>query len=192
VPRPHPDPRRQIRLVAVCAALLAVEPACRAAGQAIGDCPPYRPVSFTAGFARTFRFWYLLDGRVVPLTVSWGCERYELGLFSFGRQNQNIGGRVREVAREDFAASLSRRWFLHRWMNTGVFVGLGGSYRTRAGSSEGDTLNGSHLNFAEQLGVRWMGSGHRLGVEISVRHFSNLGIVLPNIGQNFVEVAVVF
>jgi hypothetical protein len=170
----------------------AAAPACRAAGQAIGDCPPDRPISFTAGFARTFRFWYLLDGRVVPLTMSWSCERYELGLFSFGRQNENIGGRVREVVREDFAASLSRRWFLHRWMNTGVFVGLGGSYRNRAGPSEGDTFNGSHLNFAEQLGVRWMGSGHRLGVEISVRHFSNLGIVRPNVGQNFVEAAVVF
>ena len=118
--------------------------------------------------------------------------RYELGLFSFGRQYRKIDGRPQEVVREDVAASLSRRWFVHRWQDAGLFFGLGISFRTRAGLPEGNPFNGSHMNFAEQLGVRWMGPAHRLGLEVSLRHFSNLGIVRPNVGQNFLNVAVVF
>jgi Lipid A 3-O-deacylase (PagL) len=62
----------------------------------------------------------------------------------------------------------------------------------RAGLAEGNPFNGSHLNFAEQAGVRWRRSGHREGVEFSFGHFSNLGKVRANIGQNFIDLALVF
>jgi hypothetical protein len=42
------------------------------------------------------------------------------------------------------------------------------------------------------LGLRWLRSRRRQGIEVSFRHFSNLGIVRPNVGQNFVDVALVF
>ncbi len=157
-----------------------------------GGCAEYAPVTVTAGFGRTFRFWYLLDGAVVPLTVTWSCDRYELGLFYFGDQFEHrYGTQVLDV-QQDYAVSLSRRWVVHRWGSLGLFFGVGGSYRTRAGPNEGNFFDGSHLNFAEQMGLRWMSSHEPRGIELSIRHFSNAGIVTPNVGQNFVDLALVF
>jgi hypothetical protein len=162
------------------------------AAEPINGCREYFPVTFTAGFGDTFRFWQNLKSSVIPLTVTWDCDRYELGVFRFGNQYQTINGVRQVVVAQDFAASLSRRWVMHRWGSTGLFFGFGLSIRTRAGLSEENPFNGSHLNFAEQLGLRWMRLGHREGIEVSFRHFSNLGIVSPNIGQNFLDIAVVF
>jgi hypothetical protein len=176
----------------LCAASCAAAEGEAAASGKIGDCPPDHPLSFTLGYGRTFNFYYMLSGAVVPATLTWSCDRYELGVFWFHSQDQNVFGVPIVVARKDLATSLSRRWYLHRWDETGVFIGLGASYRTLAGPSEGNALNGSHLNFAGQLGVRWTGGDHRPGLELSIRHFSNAGIVRPNKGQNFVDLALVF
>ena len=185
------DPCR-LTLLILAGWMMCAKPLGAAPSRQTGLCPPEPRVTFTAGFGQTFRFWYLLDSSVVPVTVTWRCDRYELGLFSFGAQYQRIEGRRQEVARSDVAVSLTRRWSLHRWQDAGWFFGLGGSFRARAGPPEGNPFNGSHLNFTEQMGVRWWPAGHRLGLEISIRHFSNLGIVRPNVGQNFVDLAVVF
>jgi lipid A 3-O-deacylase PagL len=162
------------------------------AAEPINGCREYFPVTLTAGFGDTFRFWQNLESSVIPLTVTWDCDRYEIGVFRFGDQYQRINGIRTLVVAQDFAASLSRRWVMHRWGSTGIFFGFGLSVRTRAGIAEDNPFNGSHLNFAEQLGLRWMRLGHRHGVEVSLRHFSNLGIVAPNVGQNFLDVAIVF
>jgi hypothetical protein len=179
---------RLVCIVLLCSGFAATA---HAAGSADG-CREYFPVTFTAGFGDTFRFWQNLRSSVIPLTVTWGCDRYEFGVFRFGNQYQKIDGVRQLIVAQDYATSLTRRWVLHRWGTTSVLFGLGGSYRTRAGLAEGNPFNGSHLNFAEQVGVRWTRSGHREGVELSFRHFSNLGIVRPNIGQNFVDLALVF
>jgi hypothetical protein len=156
------------------------------------DCPENDVRNFTVGGGRTFRFWYTPDSVVVPVTMTWRCERWELGAFYFGRQYQRFDGERHLVVRGDAAVSLTRRLILHRWKSQDAFFGLGGSYRTKAGFEEGDPFNGNYLNFTEQVGVRWMRTDHRQGIELSVRHFSNLGIVKPNIGQNFLVAAVVF
>jgi hypothetical protein len=134
----------------------------------------------------------LLDGTVTPLTLTWACDRYEVGLFFFGNQFDNrYGGQYLEV-RQDAAISLSRRWVVHRWGSLGLFFGMGGSYRTRAGPADGNFFNGSRLNFAEQMGIRWMRNREPRGFELSIRHFSNAGLVPPNVGQNFIDLALVF
>jgi Lipid A 3-O-deacylase (PagL) len=67
------------------------------------------------------------------------------------------------------------------------FFGLGGAYKT-----ETDELNGSHLNFAEQLGVRFTRCAAGAGFELALRHMSNAGLKRPNKGQDFVTVIYVF
>jgi hypothetical protein len=100
----------------------------------INGCREYFPVTFTAGFGDTFRFWQNLKSSVIPLTLTWDCDRYELGFFRFGNQYQRVDGVRQVVVAQDFAMLLSRRWVMHRWGSTGIFFGLGLSTRTRAGA----------------------------------------------------------
>jgi hypothetical protein len=65
---------------------------------------------------------------------------------------------------------------------------LGGSFRTPAELAKGNPFNGRHLIF---FGVSGAG-GQQQAIEVSFRHFSNLGIVRPNVGQNFRDIAVAF
>jgi Lipid A 3-O-deacylase (PagL) len=65
-------------------------------------------------------------------------------------------------------------------------VGLGASYKTQT-----DDLNSTHVNFAEQLTVRWRVS-HSVRLELAFRHWSNAGLRLPNRGQDFATLALVF
>lgn len=188
-------PLRRIRAITqiLCAILLCSGFTSSAhVGGSADSCRENFPVIFTAGFGGTFRFWQNLRSSVIPLTVTWACDRYEFGVFRFGNQYQKLDGVRQLVVAQDFATSLTRRWVRHHRGTTGIFFGLGGSYRTRAGPAEGNPFNGSHLNFAEQVGVRRVRIGQREGVEFSFRHFSNLGIVRPNIGQNFIDLALVF
>ena len=183
------------RTPGIRAAFVLVLLLCAAAGTPpaiANDCPENEVRNFTVGAGNPFRFWYTLDSIVIPVTMTWHCERWEIGAFYFGRQYQRVDGERHLDVRGDAAVSLTRRLVLHRWKSSNVFCGLGGSYRTKAGFSEGNPFNGSHLNIAEQLGVRWMRPDHQQGIELSLRHFSNLGIVKPNVGQNFFVAAVVF
>jgi hypothetical protein len=75
--------------------------------------------------------------------------------------------------------SLSRRW---RLFGRGSVV----NYKT-----ETDELNSTHWNFAEQLAVRWHIS-HTVGMELAIRHWSNAGIKLPNRGQDFATLTLIF
>jgi hypothetical protein len=82
--------------------------------------------------------------------------------------------------------SASRRWRLFGSPSVGVYFGLGGSYKT-----EVDELNSTRWNFAEQLAVRWRVS-HTVALELAIRHWSNAGIRLPNRGQDFATLTLVF
>jgi len=53
-------------------------------------------------------------------------------------------------------------------------------------------LNGSHLNFTEQLGCRFTRSDVGPGFEIALRHMSNAGLKKPNKGEDYVTVLYVF
>ncbi|MBV8876778.1 MAG: acyloxyacyl hydrolase, partial [Gammaproteobacteria bacterium] len=82
--------------------------------------------------------------------------------------------------------SLSRRWRLVRLGALGLYLGLGASYKT-----ETDKLDSTRWNFAEQLAFRWE-RAHGPSLELSIRHWSNAGIKLPNRGQDFAVLTLVF
>jgi hypothetical protein len=153
-----------------------------------------RPASrFMLGYGTTFRFHHEEDrGNLYSFAFKWRCDRYELAALHFGEQTDSADGEREVLAPRDYAVSVSRRWHFQPRSSFQLLFGFGASYRTRAGPSDGNTLNGSHLNFAEQLGVHWMPHDQSPGFEISFRHFSNLGIVRPNPGQNFLMFSVVY
>jgi len=142
------------------------------------------------GVGSTYHFWGSTGGVVVPLTVSWDQGRYEFGIFRMARQqvlaDSNINT-ARLMANPYWGVSLSRRWrFFSRGPLTG-FVGFGAAFRT-----ETDELTATHLNFAEQLGARYRLPGGRVAAELTIRHWSNAGIKLPNHGQDFATLTATF
>jgi hypothetical protein len=79
-----------------------------------------------------------------------------------------------------WGASLSRRWQLFERRSIQGFVGFGLSAKT-----ESDNLSVTRWNFASQLGLRFRLLGGRVVGEVTMRHWSNGGIRLPNHGQDF-------
>jgi hypothetical protein len=79
--------------------------------------------------------------------------------------------------------SLSRRWRLFEHGPVQGYVGFG-----LAGRSESDVLSVTRWDFAEQLGLRFHLPGNRVIGEVTMRHWSNGGIRLPNHGQDFATV----
>jgi hypothetical protein len=95
------------------------------------------------------------------------------------------------LAPPDWVAEVSRRWRL-RWdmidrSGLQLFVGAGAAYK-----DETDRLNGSRLNFAEQLGWRFPVTPNGGRVEFVIRHISNAGLKKPNRGEDFLTFAYVF
>ena len=121
-------------------------------------------------------------------TWTWDQDHYELAAFRFLTAQTRIG---ETLARPNWAFELSRRWRLN-WSlidrsGLQLFFGGGGAYKT-----ETDELNGSRLNFAEQLGWRFPRQENGGRVEFAIRHISNAGLKKPNKGQDFLTVAYVF
>ena len=136
-----------------------------------------------AGLGATYHFWGPTGGVVLPVTVNWSDNRYELGFFRVATTQLLADHAYREprvMADPYWGMSLSRRWrFIERGPVSG-FVGLG-----LAAKTESDQLSATRLDFAEQLGVRFRLSGDRVVGELTLRHWSNAGIRLPNHGQDF-------
>jgi hypothetical protein len=136
-----------------------------------------------AGLGATYHFWGPTGGVVLPVTVDWSDNRYELGIFRVARSQlleDHTYREARVVADPYWGMSLSRRWrFIERGPVTG-FVGLG-----FAAKSESDQLSATRLDFAEQLGARFRLPGDHIVGELTLRHWSNAGIRLPNHGQDF-------
>jgi len=136
-----------------------------------------------AGLGATYHFWGPTGGVVLPVTVNWSDNRYELGFFRVATAQLLADHTYREarvMADPYWGMSLSRRWrFIERGPVSG-FVGLG-----LAAKTESDQLSATRLDFAEQLGVRFRLPGDRVVGELTVRHWSNAGIRLPNHGQDF-------
>lgn len=121
-------------------------------------------------------------------TWTWHEDHYELAAFRFLRAQTRLGG---TLARPNWVFEASRRWRLN-WSlidrsGLQLFVGAGGAYK-----NETDELNGSHLNFAEQLGWRFPRQENGGQVEFAIRHMSNAGLKKPNKGQDFLTLAYVF
>jgi len=135
-----------------------------------------------AGLGGTYHFWGTTSGLVLPVTLNWSDARYELGLFRLSTEQilydaHYPDGRV--MAHPYWGASLSRRWRLFETGPVRGFVGFG-----LAAKTESDQLSVTRLDFASQLGLRVRLPGNQL-VELTMRHWSNAGIRLPNHGQDF-------
>ena len=136
------------------------------------------------GLGGTYHYWGPTGGVVLPITVNWSDARWELGFFRVTTQqvlDDHTYREARVMADPYWGMSLSRRWrFIERGPVSG-FVGLG-----LAAKTESDQLSATRLDFAEQLGVRYRLPGDHVTGELTLRHWSNAGIRLPNHGQDFV------
>lgn len=135
------------------------------------------------GLGGTYHFWGATGGVVLPIVLNWNDSRYELGFFRVTTQqmlydDHSEYGRV--MADPYWGMSLSRRWRLYERGPVRLFFGFGFAAKT-----ESDQLSSTRVDFAEQLGVRFRLPGTRVIGELTMRHWSNGGIRLPNHGQDF-------
>jgi hypothetical protein len=122
------------------------------------------------------------------VTVTWSDNRYEFGVFRFTNQQLlRLPGTHydRNAADPYWGASLSRRWQLFERGRVKGLVGFG-----LAGRSASDTLSATRWDFASQLELRFRLPGNRAIADLTVRHWSNGGIRLPNHGQDFATLTV--
>jgi hypothetical protein len=150
---------------------------------------PCSGCELSIGLGGTYHYWGRTDGVVIPVIFSFSDARYELGAFRMSTSQWiEFGGEPppRRYAYPYWGFSLSRRWRLLRLGAFGLYAGLGASYKT-----ETDQLDSTRWNFAEQLAFRWE-RPHGPSLELSIRHWSNAGIKLPNRGQDFAVLTLVF
>jgi hypothetical protein len=122
--------------------------------------------------------------------VTWTSsqDHYEFAAFRFLTAQRR---RRDPPAEPNWVFEASRRWRLH-WKlidhsGMDLFFGFGAAYKTKT-----DYLNGSNLNFAEQLGWRFPRQRGGSRVEFAIRHISNAGLKKPNRGEDFLTLAYVF
>lgn len=134
------------------------------------------------GIGGTYHFWNTTHGIVIPATFDFADGRYEIGAFRFASSQSYFSDHFQGVehnARPYWGLSAARRFALFKHPHWRLLVGLGGSYKT-----EEDILSSSHWNFDEQLTLR-VTPATRYGIELTMRHWSNGGLKLPNHGQDF-------
>ena len=138
------------------------------------------------GAGGTYHYWGTTGSLVLPITVTWSENRYEFGFFRFtDEQLLPLPGthRARHMADPYWGASLSRRWQIFERGPVRGFGGFGLAVRT-----ESDELSVTRWDFASQLGLQFRLPGNRVIAEVTMRHWSNGGIKLPNHGQDFATV----
>jgi hypothetical protein len=133
------------------------------------------------GLGGTYHYWGTTGGVVLPVAVTWSENRYELGFVRVTTQQtlRQPGSRNERLMAEPYwGASLSRRWQLFESGPIKGFFGL-------AGKTRSDLLSATRWDFASQVGLRFRVPGNRVTGELTLRHWSNGGIRLPNHGQDF-------
>jgi hypothetical protein len=142
------------------------------------------------GIGETYHFWGTTGGVVLPVTLNWSDNRYELGLFRLSSRQilydtHYPSGRL--MAQPYWGLSLSRRWRLFDRGPVRGFFGFGIAAKT-----ESDQLSVTRVDFASQFGVRFPLPlpDERVFGELTFRHWSNGGVRLPNHGQDFVTLTV--
>ena len=140
------------------------------------------------GLGGTYHYWGATGSLVLPVSVTWSENRYEFGVFRFTNQQLlHLPGtrEERHMASPYWGASLSRRWQVFERGPVKGFVGFGLAAKTRS-----DALSVTRWDFASQLGLRFPLLGNRAIGEVTIRHWSNGGIRLPNHGQDFATLTV--
>lgn len=136
------------------------------------------------GLGATYHFWGPTGGLVFAVTMIWDASRYELGVFRVADAQvlrDHAYGNGHQMADPYWGLSVSRRWQLFERGPVKGFVGFGLALKT-----ESDQLSATRWDFASQLGLRFRLPGQIAVGELTVRHWSNAGIRLPNHGQDFV------
>jgi len=162
-------------------------------------CAQYAPQSAVAhslcescevqvGLGGTYHYWGTTGGVVLPVAVTWSENRYELEFVRVTTQQtlRESGSRTARLMADPYwGVSLSRRWRLFERGPVMGFVGLG-----MAGKTRSDALSTTRWDFASQLGLRFRLPGNRAMGELTLRHWSNGGIRLPNHGQDFATLTI--
>ena len=158
------------------AALATYAPQCARAQSICQSC------EVEIGLGTTYHFWGSTGGAVLPVSVTWSENRYEVGVFRFAT-SQVLTESLRPprlMADPYWGVSASRRWRLFSHGPLHGFVGFGLTYR-----SGSDILSITRWDFASQVGLRLNRSGGHSAIEFTIRHWSNGGCRLPNHGQDF-------
>ena len=173
--------RESLSAIVAIALTVGLSPAL---AQTRGESPHFLDGNPGLGGGVTYQFDGTKAAYVGAFTWTWSHDGFELGAIRFadGQLEKTVS-----LANPNWTFQISRRWAFIRKPGAEFFFGLGGAYKT-----ETDDLNGTHLNFAEQLGVRLKRFGAGPGFEIAVRHMSNAGLKKPNKGQDFITVIFVF
>ncbi len=140
------------------------------------------------GLGGTYHYWGTTGGVVLPVAVTWSENRYELEFVRVTTQQtlRESGSRnSRLMADPYWGVSLSRRWQLFERGPVKGFLGFG-----MAGKTRSDALSTTRWDFASQLGLRFRLPGNRAMAELTLRHWSNGGIRLPNHGQDFATLTI--
>lgn len=140
------------------------------------------------GLGGTYHYWGTTGGVVLPVAVTWSENRYELGFVRVTTQQTLHESRSRTdrlMAEPYWGVSLSRRWQLFDRGPVMGFFGLG-----LAGKTKSDALSTTRWDFASQLGLRFRLPGNLAMGELTMRHWSNGGIRLPNHGQDFATLTI--
>src|SRR5579864_8303355 len=171
----HHLPRKVASLLLLVGASCALRPA-----DAQSFC---QSCEVQVGLGGTYHYWGETGSLVLPVSLTWSDNRYELAAFRFtDEQLLALPGthQARRMADPYWGASLSRRWGLFERGPVQGYFGFG-----LAGRSESDALSVTRWDFASQLGLRFHFPGNRAVGELTIRHWSNGGIRLPNHGQDF-------
>jgi hypothetical protein len=140
------------------------------------------------GLGGTYHYWGTTGGVVLPVTVTWSENRYEFGIVRVTTQQTLHESSLRSkrlMADPYWGVSLSRRWQLFERGPVKGFFGFG-----LAGKTKSDVLSATRWDFASQLGLRFRLPGNRAMAELTMRHWSNGGIRLPNHGQDFATLTI--
>lgn len=167
-------------------ARVANTPASRKGFLARLHCPQCNPMT---GVGTTFFTSHWTDGIVLPLILEIDQSRWEIAALRFSSDQylkESFAPPSTVSARPYWGFSVLRRWqVLHRsrWK---LYLGIGGSYQTQR-----NLLDSTRWNFAYLFAVRYALSRHKF-LELSVRHWSNAWIKLPNRGQDIVLLGIGF
>ena len=140
------------------------------------------------GVGGTYHYWAKTGSLILPVLVTWKDDRYEFGVFRFTTQQLlPFPGtrRQRNVANPYWGTSLSRRWRLFGRGPVQAYFGFG-----LVGKTESDDLSATRWDFASQLGLRFRLLHDRAAADLTIRHWSNGGIRLPNHGQDFATLTI--
>lgn len=154
------------------------------------DLTPWNPCpgcNLLLGVGATYKFWSTTGSDVVPIELELDDSRWEIAAF-----RMTSGQRLDEPflypnttysARPYWGFSAMRRWRILRRPWGKLYLGFGANYRT-----EEDQLVAMRWNFAYLISYRVSLGGSPAFAEVSIRHWSDAWLRLPDRGQNFLTV----